>query len=201
MLSHYALTQQLQKWTHFTSILPLICVNTRWWVTTCVLLAWAGQMIRCIINCLTWFTFHTTYEQLLLLCVTLWTSHLTSNTECAQRSTHLLPDILLLSLSYSPFLQISSFTILPPLHASPPLSQCVCARALGEQRLIARGKSSTLLGWPSSDRVIHPSPFTSPYPLHCALFPFIPLPPKQTPLKSPPTSKGLHVTAEFQKKL
>lgn len=52
---------------------------------------------------------------------------------------------------------------------------------LGEQRLIARGKSSTLLGWPSSGRVIHP--IHSWAPIHSTLlFPFSPsLPPKQLP--------------------
>lgn len=95
--------------------------------------------------------------------VSLWASHLTSNTGHNQRPTQ--------SSSFSP--RSSPFTVLPPSSClSSPLSLSV--GMLGEQRLIARGKSSTLLGWPSSGRVIHPYPFTSPDPLHCALFPFSP---------------------------
>lgn len=65
-----------------------------------------------------------------------------------------------------------------PLFHSLCVCTCACVHVL-EQRFVARGKSSTLLGWPSSDNVIHPYPFTSPTPLHS--FPFSPLPPKQTP--------------------
>lgn len=146
------------------------------WVA-CVLQFWAAQMIKYIINSPTWFTLHTTWAALvLLLCVTLWTSHVTSNTERTQRPMHLLPKLLLLSLIYSPFP-----TSLPPLlffplfmPLLPSLCVCACVCMLREQRLIAWGKSSTLLGWPSSGRVIHPYPFPSPNPLHSALFLFHP---------------------------
>lgn len=71
------------------------------------------------------------------------------------------------------FTQFSPFTVFPLFSClSVPLSLSVCM--LGEQRLIAGGKYSTLVAWPSSGRVIHPYPFTSPTSIHCALFPFSP---------------------------
>lgn len=79
--------------------------------------------------------------------------------------------LLLFSQILPFFLQV--FTVLPS-------SQCVCVCVVGEHGPIAGGKSSNLLRWPSSGRVIHPYPFTSP--THSNLF--LLLPPKQPPKES-----------------
>lgn len=108
----------------------------------------------------------------MLISVSLRASHLISYTEHTQRPWHLLP-------TAPPILPN------PPLfptsvHSSPLFSVCVCVCVVGEHGPIAGGKSSNLLRWPSSDRVIHPYPFTSP--THSNLF--LLLPPKQPPKES-----------------